>query len=126
MGPRFERRSTATTFTLELAFGTIKSKRGSKKQCQMQADNLYDYVAFSRIRSTAAKKSRMVLARCMYACAHWFLHLAATVEALCARAHFLRVFRLVNEPSKPSKTVAHSIEKLHFDPTVVAKIMWAQ
>ena len=47
----------------------------------------------------------------MYACTHRFLHLAATVEALCARAHFLRVFSgLVNEPAKPSKTVGHSID----------------
>ena len=44
LGPRFGRRSTATTFTLELAFGTMKSGRGSKQQCQMQADNLYDYM----------------------------------------------------------------------------------
>ena len=46
LGPRFgrRRRSTATTFTLELAFGTMKSGRGSKKQCQMQSDNLYDYM----------------------------------------------------------------------------------
>ena len=44
LGPRFGRRSTATTFTLELAFGTMKSGRGSKKQCQMQSDNLYDYM----------------------------------------------------------------------------------
>ena len=44
LGPRFGRRSTATTFTLELAFGTMKSGRGSKKQFQMQSDNLYDYM----------------------------------------------------------------------------------
>ena len=64
LGPRFGRRSTATTFTLELAFGTVKSGGGSNKQCQMQSDNLY--VASSHIGSTATKKSRVVPARCMY------------------------------------------------------------
>ena len=108
LDPRLGRRSTATTFTLELTFGTMKSGRGSKKQCQMQSDNLYDYVASSH-RSTAAKKSRMVPARCKNACTHWFLHLAATVEALCARTGFSG---LVNEPAKPSKTVGHSIETI--------------
>ena len=36
------------------------------------------------------------------ACTHWFLHLAATVEALCATAHFLRVFSgsLMNPPNR--------------------------
>ena len=36
------------------------------------------------------------------ACTHWFLHLAAIVEALCARAHFLRVFSgsLMNPPNR--------------------------
>ena len=49
----------------------------------------------------------------MYACTHWFLHLAATVEALCARAHFLRVFpgSLMNPPNR-QKTVGHSIETI--------------
>ena len=36
LGPRFGRWSTATTFTLELAFGTMKSGRGSKKQQKEQ------------------------------------------------------------------------------------------
>ena len=113
LGPRFGRRSTATTFTLELAFGTMKSGRGSKKQCQMQSDNLYDYmwhpVIFAQLQP---KKSRVVPARCMYACTHWFLHLAATVEALCARAHFLRVFpgSLMNPPNRQKLHVGHSIE----------------
>ena len=38
----------------------------------------------------------------LVACTHWFLHLAATVEALCATAHFLRVFSgsLMNPPNR--------------------------
>ena len=65
-------------------------------------------MTFSHFRSTTAKqRDKIVPARCMYA---WFLHLAATMEtqlweALYARAHFLWVLRLVNEPAKPLKTV---------------------
>ena len=65
----------------------------------MQSDNLY--VASSHIGSTATKKSRVVPAR-WHVSTHWFLHLAATVEALCATAHFLRVFSgsLMNPPNR--------------------------
>ena len=82
------------------------------------------------IRSTAAKKSRVVPARCMYACTHRFLHLAATVEAICARAHFLRVFlgSLMNLPNRPKLWATPSRrfqQELHFARTVT-EIMWAQ
>ena len=49
-----------------------------------------------------------------------------TVEALCARAHFLRVFpgSLINPPNRQKLHVGHSIEifqqKLHFAPAVMA------
>ena len=53
-------------------------------------------MASSHIRSTAAKKSRVVPARCMYACTHWFLHLAATVH--CASNWFLLMEPLHRDP----------------------------
>ena len=119
LGPRFGRRSTATTFTLELAFGTVKSGGGSNKQCQMQSDNLY--VASSHIGSTATKKSRVVPARCMYT-----LVLAPCSNCggpLCNGTFSTGFFGLVNEPAKPSKTVGRYQQELHFAPTVTAEIM---
>ena len=50
-------------------FATMKSGRGSKKQCQMQSDNLYDFMCISHV-CNCSPKSRVVPARCMYACAH--------------------------------------------------------
>ena len=87
----------------------MKSGRGSKKQCQMQSGNLCmtTHVASSHIRSTAAKKSRVVPARCMYACTHWFLHLAAAVQALSVQGHIFYGFfpgSLMNPPNS-QKTV---------------------
>ena len=119
LGPRFGRRSTATTFTLELAFGTVKSGGGSNKQCQMQSDNLY--VASSHIGSTATKKSRVVPARCMYT-----LVLAPCSNCggpLCNGTFSTGFFGLVNKPAKPSKTVGRFQQELHFAPTVTAEIM---
>ena len=86
-------------------------------------------MASSHIRSAAAKKSRVVPARCTYACTCWFLHLAATVEALWARAHFLRVFpgSLTNPPNRQKLWATPSRrfqQELHFTPTVIAEIMW--
>ena len=123
LGPRFGRRSTATIFTLELAFGTVKSGRGSKKQCQMQSDTLY--VASSHIRSTAAKKSRVVPARCMYT-----LVLAPCSNRggpLC-KGTFSTVFSgsLMNSPNREKLWVTPSRrcqQELHFPSTVIAEIM---
>ena len=56
------------------------------------------------IRSTATKKSRVVQLAA-YACTHWFLHLAATVEALVQEHIFY-------DSAKPSKTVGYSIETI--------------
>ena len=119
LGPRFGRRSTATTFTLELAFGTVKSGGGSNKRCQMQSLTYMCHpVILVQLQPKRAGWFQLA------ACTHCFLHLAATVEALCARAHFLRVFfGLVNEPAKPSKNVGRFQQELHFAPTVTAEIM---
>ena len=97
LGPRFGRRSTATTFTLELAFGTVKSGGGSNKRCQMQSLTYMCHpVILVQLQPKRAGWFQLA------ACTHCFLHLAATVEALCARAHFLRVFSgsLMNPPNR--------------------------
>ena len=97
LGPRFGRRNTATTFTLELAFGTVKSGGGSNKWCQMQSlTYMWHPVILVQLQPKTAGWFQLA------ACTHWFLHLAATVEALCARAHCLRVFSgsLMNPPNR--------------------------
>ena len=112
-GPRFGRRSTATTFTLELAFGTMKSGRGSKKQCQMQSDNLYDYmwhpVIFAQLQPKRA--GWFQLAACTHVRAG-----SCTLQQLwrpiCKGTFSTGFSGLVNEPAKPSKTVGHSIETI--------------
>ena len=113
-GPRLGRRSTATTFTLELAVGTIKSGRGSKKkQCQMQQITHMILCGIQSHSLNCSQKDRdrssslhvrmcaLVLARC-----------SNCGGPLCKGTFSTGLSGLVHEPAKPSKAVSHSIETI--------------
>ena len=75
----------------------MKSGGGSNKQCQTsQITYMWHPVILVQLQPKRAGWFQLA------ACTHWFLHLAATVEALCATAHFLRIFSgsLMNPPNR--------------------------
>ena len=100
-GPNFGRRGTATTLTLELAFGVAKSGRGSKISARCSPIN--PDVASSSICSTAAKKQ--VQACCMYRLI--LTRCSNCGGPLCTTTFSKGLFGLVNEPAQPSKIEGH-------------------
>ena len=115
-GPNFGRRGTATPH-FGARFWSRKIWARIKNQCQMQSDN--PDVASSSICSTAAKKQ--VQACCMYTL---ILTRSATVEAPCARPHFLKGFSgsLMNPLNRQKLRITPSRrlqQKLHCAPTIV-------
>ena len=91
-------------------FGTMKSGRRSKKQCQMQSDNLYDYCGIQSYSLNCSQKEQngsSSLHVRMYA-----LVLAPCINCggLLYKGTFSTGFSgLVNEPAN-RQTVGHSIE----------------
>ena len=92
----------------------------SKKQHQMQSENCTTMCGIQSYSLNCKQKERVVPARCMIRMYALVLHFATTMEALCARAHFLRVFSLINPPTVKNSTPSRRCQqKLHFAPLSV-------
>ena len=91
-GPNSGRRGTATTLTLELAFGVAKSGRGLKISARCSPiTQMWHPVPFVQLQP----KSR----RC-----------SNCGGPLCTTTFSKGLFGLVNEPAQPSKIEDHSVE----------------
>ena len=130
-GPAFWEPEYRHDLHLELAFGTMKIWTRIKKAVPDAVRKTYMiYVASSHIRSTAAKKAGWFQ---LAACTHVRTG-SCTLQQLWrpfVQGHiFYGFFGLVNEPAKPSKTVATPSRRFQTGVAlcsyVIAEIMWAQ
>ena len=130
-GPRFGRRSTATTFTLELAFGTMNLDADQKSSARCSH---IIYMIICGIQSYSLNCSQKEQG----GSSSLHVRMYAQVLAPCSncggplcKGTFLRVFpgSLMNPPNRQKLWATPSRrfqQELHFAPTVIADIMWAQ
>ena len=99
-GPNFGRRGTATTLTLELAFGVAKSGRGSKISARCSPiTQMWHPVPFVQLQPNSRFMYTLILTHC-----------SNCGGPLCTTTFSKGLFGLVNEPAQPSKIEDHSVE----------------
>ena len=106
-GSNFGRAGSATTLTLELAFGVAKSGRGSKISARCSLITSSSFVQLQPKKQVCCMYT-LILTRCKQ------------LWRLLMHDHISKgLFGLVNEPAQPSKIEDHSVETTSRNCTVL-------